>query len=221
MDTSFLFQNCYTGTDFENLMVRFLGEHGFRAKKTGSNDGGIDIVATSITRPIKYSFNIQCKFFNKPLSKAPIQEVYAGTHYYNNGAAPVVITNNRVTAEARIFAKKLGVEIIADAERTEIKQVIDSKKIANPNVHGGLMGILLAFITSDSGYLKMVSSAIQKTDLKAPSDKEQLKLELLSAFDAAEEFIRESAYYQQKAAQCSQKALSLQKQALLKNLDYG
>ena len=56
------------------------------------------------------------------------------------------------------------------------------------------MGILLAFITSDSGYLKMVSSAIQKTDLKAPSDKEQLKLELLSAFDAAEEFIRESAY---------------------------
>lgn len=37
MDTSFLFQNCYTGTDFENLMVRFLGEHGFRAKKTGSN----------------------------------------------------------------------------------------------------------------------------------------------------------------------------------------
>lgn len=221
MDTSFLFQNCYTGTDFENLMVRFLGEHGFRAKKTGSNDGGIDIVATSITRPIKYSFNIQCKFFNKPLSKAPIQEVYAGTHYYNNGAAPVVITNNRVTAEARIFAKKLGVEIIADAEWTEIKQVIDSKKIANPNVHGGLMEILLAFITSDSGYLKMVSSAIQKTDLKAPSDKEQLKLELLSAFDAAEEFIRESAYYQQKAAQCSQKALSLQKQALLKNLDYG
>ena len=59
MDTSFLFQNCYTGTDFENLMVQFLGEHGFRAKKTGSNDGGIDIVATSITRPIKYSFNIQ------------------------------------------------------------------------------------------------------------------------------------------------------------------
>ena len=102
MDTSFLFQNCYTGTDFEKLMVQFLGEHGFGAKKTGSNDGGIDIIATSITRPIKYSFNIQCKFFNKPLSKAPIQEVYAGTHYYNNGAAPVVITNNRVTAEARI-----------------------------------------------------------------------------------------------------------------------
>ena len=131
------------------------------------------------------------------------------------------VNGDRVTAEARIFAKKLGVEIIADAEWTEIKQVIDSKKIANPNVHGGLMGILLAFITSDSGYLKMVSSAIQKTNLKAPSDKEQLKLELLSAFDAAEEFIRESAYYQQKAAQCSQKALSLQKQALLKNLDYG
>lgn len=79
MDTSFLFQNCYTGTDFENLMVQFLGEHGFRAKKTGSNDGGIDIIATSITRPIKYSFNIQCKFFNKPLSKAPTPPFWLAT----------------------------------------------------------------------------------------------------------------------------------------------
>ena len=47
-----------------------------------------------------------------------------------------------------------------------------------------------------------------------------MKLELVSALDEAEEFIKESAYYQQRAAQCSQKALSLQKQALLRNLDY-
>lgn len=221
MDTSFLFQNCYTGTDFENLMVQFLGEHGFRAKKTGSNDGGIDIIATSITRPIKYSFNIQCKFFNKPLSKAPIQEVYSGTHYYDNGATPVVITNNRVTAEARVFAKKLGVEIIGDAEWTEIKQVIDAGKVINPNVHIGLMGLLLSFITQDRNYLKSVTKSFKGDVQKAPSDKEQLKLELVSALDEAEEFIKESAYYQQRAAQCSQKALSLQKQALLRNLDYG
>ena len=54
-----------------------------------------------------------------------------------------------------------------------------------------------------------------------PTDKEQLKMELMSTFDEAEEFIREAAYYHQKAAQCSQKAMSLQKQALLRNLDYG
>ena len=49
MDTSFLFQDCYTGTDFENKIVDFLSKYGFMAQKTGSNDGGIDIVATSDT----------------------------------------------------------------------------------------------------------------------------------------------------------------------------
>ena len=91
MDTSFLFQDCYTGTDFENKIVDFLSKYGFMAQKTGSNDGGIDIVATSDTVPTKYTFNIQCKYFNRPLGKAPIQEVYSGTHYYDNGATPVVI----------------------------------------------------------------------------------------------------------------------------------
>ena len=42
MDTSFLFQDCYTGTDFENKIVEFLSKYGFMAQKTGSNDGGID-----------------------------------------------------------------------------------------------------------------------------------------------------------------------------------
>lgn len=116
MDTSFIFLNCYTGTDFENLVMDILNENGFTAKKTGSNDGGIDIVAESTTKPKTYTFNIQCKFFNRPLSKAPIQEVFSGTHYYGNGGRPVVITNNRVTTEARVYAKRLGVEIIGDAE---------------------------------------------------------------------------------------------------------
>ena len=51
MDTSSLFQDCYTGTDFENKIVEFLSKYGFMAQKTGSNDGGIDIVATSDTVP--------------------------------------------------------------------------------------------------------------------------------------------------------------------------
>ena len=64
MDTSFIFLNCYTGTDFENLVMDILNENGFAAKKTGSNDGGIDIVAESITKPKTYTFNIQCKSNN-------------------------------------------------------------------------------------------------------------------------------------------------------------
>lgn len=41
MDTSFLFQNCYTGTDFENLMVQFLGELGFVQRKQAVMTGAL------------------------------------------------------------------------------------------------------------------------------------------------------------------------------------
>ena len=54
MDTSFLFQNCYTGTDFENLMVRFLGEHGFRAKKTGSNAMSLSLQKQALLKNLDY-----------------------------------------------------------------------------------------------------------------------------------------------------------------------
>ena len=64
MDTSFLFQDCYTGTDFENKIVEFLSKYGFMAQKTGSNDGGIDIVATSDTVPTKYTFNLPQKYID-------------------------------------------------------------------------------------------------------------------------------------------------------------
>lgn len=221
MDTSFLFLHCYTGTDFENKVVEFLSMYGFTARKTGNNDGGIDIVAESTTKPTTYTFNIQCKFFNRPLSKAPIQEVFSGTHYYGNGGRPVVITNNRVTAEARVYAKRLGVEIIGDAEWTEIKQVKDTQKIINPNIHTGLMGLLIAHIVRDRDYLKQVGNELNLTDNAAASSKEQLKTNLINDLDEAEKYMKEAAYFQQKAANYSIKALSLQKKALLRNLDYG
>lgn len=78
MSQNIIFSSC-TGTDFENRVVEILNRYGFNAKKTGKSDGGIDIVATGTTSPKTYSFNIQCKYFNKPLGKAPIQEVYTGT----------------------------------------------------------------------------------------------------------------------------------------------
>lgn len=45
-ETGIIFKNCYTGKDFELKVVEFLRAMGFTADKTGSNDGGIDIVAT-------------------------------------------------------------------------------------------------------------------------------------------------------------------------------
>jgi len=63
------------------------------------------------------------------------------------------VTNNHVTAETRVFAKRLDVEIIADAEWTEFKRVCTTRKIINPNPHRGLMGIVIAHMTRNKAYL--------------------------------------------------------------------
>ena len=209
--------SCNSGVSYEDAVVAFLNEHGFQAHKTGKSDGGIDIVAVSITKPQSYTFNIQCKYYNKPLGKAPIQEVYSGTQYYGNSGKPVVVTNNRMTADARVYAKRLGVEVIAEAEWKEIMQVSDTRKIINPNPHKGLMGIIIANITRNREYL---ISAVQDIP-NPPTDKAQLKLELINKFDEAEEYVKEASYYQQRAAEYQQRALTLQKEALLRNLEYG
>lgn len=209
--------SCNSGVSYEDAVVAFLNEHRFQAYKTGKSDGGIDIVAVSTTKPQSYTFNIQCKYYNKPLGKAPIQEVYSGTQYYGNGGKPVVVTNNRMTADARVYAKRLGVEVIAEAEWKEIMQVSDTRKIINPNPHKGLMGIIIANITRNREYL---ISAVQDIP-NPPTDKEQLKLELVNKFDEAEEYVKEASYYQQRAAEYQQRALTLQKEALLRNLEYG
>lgn len=212
-----LLHGCVSGTEFEDIVVKVLNAYGFKATKTGKNDKGIDIVAVSTTKPQKYTFNIQCKYYNRTVGYQPIQEVHTGTDYYKNGGRAVVITNNRVSADARIYAKQVGVEIIADAEWQEIQQVIQARKIINPNPRRGLMGILLAHITRDHQYL---IEAVKEAPTPI-SDKEQLKLELISNFDAAEEYVKEAAYLQQRAAEFTQRAMTLQKEALLKNLEYG
>lgn len=105
-----VFNNCYSGTEFENKTVDFLRLAGLTANRVGkANDGGIDIEASVNIQGVKYSYYIQCKYYNKPLGKGPIQEVYSGAAFYNNIGKPVVITNNEVTFNARTYAKKLGV----------------------------------------------------------------------------------------------------------------
>lgn len=95
---SIIFKDCYTGTDFENKTLDFLRLAGLKAERTGgANDGGIDIVASVNIQGAEYSYFIQCKYYNKPLGKHPIQEAYTGAAFYNNIGKPVVITNNEVT----------------------------------------------------------------------------------------------------------------------------
>lgn len=106
-------------------------------------------MATKSIQKNEYKFYIQCKFFNTTVDKHPIQEVFAGANYYAESSGkgiPVVITNNRVTREARLYAKRLGVEIIADAEWAEFRQIYQDKQVVNPNTHHGLFGIIIATI---------------------------------------------------------------------------
>lgn len=186
------FKDCYTGIDFENRVAELLSIC-CTVHRMGKSDGGVDLIATTNTQPGQLSFNIQCKYFNRAVDKRPIQEVYTGTDYYGNDAQPVVITNNHVTAEARIYAGRVGVEIIADAEWQEIEQVYKAKKIINPNPHKGLLGIILAFIVQDREYLQAVTSKIPKP----PSNKDQLRLEIVNDLDAAKEYMKEAAQLEQ------------------------
>lgn len=228
MSDDIIFRDCKTGFEFESKTVDFLRMMKFTASHTGRNDGGIDIVATKEVASIEYKFYIQCKYFNTTLGKHPIQEVFAGASYYeeNSGKGlPVVITNNRVTKEARLYAKHLGVEIIADAEWKEFKQIIKDKKVTNPNIHKGLFGLIIVQVleSSESPQAKEYMQAVL-TDSEPNDnfdDSEDLILKIQNEFDEAEEFIKESARLYQMATQNQQKAMNIHRDAIIRHLKYG
>ena len=215
-----VFNNCYSGTEFENKTVDFLRLAGLTANRVGkANDGGIDIDASVNMQRVKYSYYIQCKYYNKPLGKGPIQEVYSGAAFYNNIGKPVVITNNEVTFNARTYAKKLGVEIIADSEWDEIKDTCNSKKAKYQ--HTGLLGIIISSAIKNAEYAKRAVATEQEHIVPELSDKDEYRLQLQSDFDMAEEYLKEEERLQQKALKYRRMALERQKKAILASLDYG
>lgn len=228
MSKGIIFRDCKTGADFENRVVTYLSILGFMANKTGRNDGGIDIVAAKTIHENEYKFYIQCKYFNTTLGKHPIQEVFAGAHYYKEGSGkgtPVVITNNAVTREARLYAKRLGVEIIADAEWQEIKEVTNSGEVTNPNQRHGLMGLIISKILevlkNQQADEYLAASLAEPAYNEEPADNEELILKVMDDFDEAEEDIKESAHLYQKAAQLQQKGLNKHRDAIIRHLKYG
>lgn len=208
--------DCKTGIDYENKVVSMLSGLGFKARRVGKNDNGVDIFASITINGAEYKFNIQCKYYNMPLGKAPIQQVFTGTSYYNNDGIPVVITNNSVTFEARLYAKELGVEIIADIEQEEMRQVIRTKTLINRN-QGKLLSIMYAKIMNDPGLIP----DIQSQEKVVKSNKEELIKEIISKYDMAEEMSKEAARLSLEAANKTQESLRLQKEAMLMNLEYG
>ncbi len=210
-----LFANCKTGFDFEDNIVTIFSTLGFKTTKTGSNDGGVDIIVEGKINGTSHKYYIQCKFYNRPLGKNPIQEIYAGVHYYDNDGKPVVVTNNHVTVEARLYANKLGVEIISDTEWAEFKKALNGE-LTDPIQKTGLYGVMLGQAIKSDDYIFNAVSDTPAVEVLA--DKEKMKLQLQSDFDEAEECVKEAAYLQEQAAKYSQRALRIQKKELLYTL---
>ena len=211
-----------SGVDFENGVVEIFNDMGIKAAKTGANDNGVDIVAVVTYKSVEYKYYIQCKYYNTTLGKHPVQEIYTGAKYYEPTAGkgtPVVITNNRVTREARVFAKQLGVEIIGDAEWRELERIREVGKNENPNQHKGLFGVIVGRFIRNPDY---IGSAICDTKQDEPlTDPEREILHVQTEFDEAEEHIKESARLFQRLSQHQQKALNIQRDAIIRFLKYG
>lgn len=211
------FQRCTSGIDFENWMVDLLMQLHIPARRVGKNDCGVDIIAEANWNNKKYYFYIQCKYHNKPIIKTPVQEIFAGTAHSKYYGRPVVITNNEATFETRRYANDLGVEIIAAPQWDEFEDIITRGLDSNPNPRDGLFGLMIASYLNNKDFIP--KSLLEENEEKAKSNNE-LRFQILSEFDEAEECVKEAAYLQQKAAQFQQRALDIQKRALLRNLTY-
>lgn len=222
-DIGFQPKNCKSGHDFELWTQGVLTALGFNAKLTGGNDNGVDIIATITVSDRDYKFYIQCKFYNRPVGKAPVQEVYTGCKYFGGDGYPVVITTNRMTSDARAYAKKMGVEVITEYQLNELEIAVKQKKRINTNL-SGLFGLIVALNFRDSESATNAVRVYDQTpiaDNKLLTDKEQLKQEIISAFDQAELLLQDAAEKQADAFRVQKQAMELQKSAMLKNLEYG
>lgn len=101
------FERCTSGIEFEDWVKDLLRDLSFGANRVDKNDSGVDIIAVASWKNKLHRFYIQCKFYNKPIGKTPIQEIFAGTAFHKDYGRPVVIVNNSVTYEARRYAKNL------------------------------------------------------------------------------------------------------------------
>ena len=104
-----------SGVDFERLILALLTRMGFHAEMTKTTgDGGIDIIAV-LDKPIiggRYLF--QCKRFSPDnFVGGPTVRDFYGAVTADRAIKGILITTSDFTAQAREFAEKAGVELIA------------------------------------------------------------------------------------------------------------
>lgn len=79
------FERCTSGIEFEEWVRELLGQLRMKAERVVKNDCGIDIIAiAAVNKNTTKRFYIQCKYYNKPLGKGPIQEIFAGTAHHKD-----------------------------------------------------------------------------------------------------------------------------------------
>lgn len=215
--------NKNNGRLYEYWVKVLLWMLGFEAETTGrDNDKGVDIIARTTT-DARTKFYIQCKCWSGEVGASPIQEVYAGCVLHGSDGYPVVITNSTVTHGARKIARDLGVEIISEPEWREMQLAYEQNEITN-KLRYGLMGIIMASSIMDYEHIKECERnpyLPQKKPTGYITKREQCKLDITQKYDDAVMYEREAAQYEQKASCLRQMSLTLQKEAILKNFDYG
>ncbi len=103
-----------SGVDFERLVTALLARMDFRAEMTKTTgDGGIDIEAV-LDKPItggKYLF--QCKRYapDNLIGAATVREFY-GAVVAERAMKGTLITTSDFTPQARVFAERVGIELI-------------------------------------------------------------------------------------------------------------
>lgn len=175
---------CLTGADFENTILNILVNLGFDAHLTGKEDRGIDIIASKTVDEKAYKFYIQCKFWNTTVGMKPIQEAFTGCHYFGNDGTPVVITNNRVTIEARqypiAFAARIAApQTILTALRYAGSQHIRLSSSVRPSSSALALGVL-AMTTPIK-----VSEALMPIEYLCPCGAVQCRWFCLTKFSAS------------------------------------
>ncbi len=211
--------SCMSGNDFELWVRCLLRKVDFYAESTGGEDNGVDIVATITEGGCELKYHIQCKFYNKPVAKAPIQEVFAGNYYRGNDGHPVVITNNYITQSAKEYAAALGVETITKIELDELSQLAHGKEVINDS-HSGLMGILVGKVAKREDLVQKTVLSYDKEAIRdtCKTDKEELIDKIQGDRDEINRLIEQASELHEKEIACMNKAFSLQTETILKSL---
>ena len=213
MNCPFDMNKISNGTDFEIEVTDYLLELGFQAKRTGRNDFGVDIIALKVVNNKEYTFNIQCKYYNKALAFSPIQEVFSGTRYHDNNGIPVVITNNTFTASARTYASSLGVEVIGDFEWRILNNIIAGTRKTARNT-GTLLKLIASLKTNRPELFKDTQSkdTVKKSE---ETEKDKLIAENLTKCAWIEEKLKYEEECYQKAIEARRDGIELYKSMIL------